>query len=73
MPLDKAALSDRAWEMLTEALTSGTMTMADGTRLQLRPTDMVAITKWLASLDATKKRKVIDLPEDLRQLLSPSP
>jgi hypothetical protein len=66
---DKAALSDRAWELIAEAVESGGFTLDNGSRIGLNSHELVRIFQWLASLDATKRRKAVDLPEDLREIL----
>jgi hypothetical protein len=66
--LDKTALTDRAWELIAEAISSGSFTL-DTHRVELKSSELVTLFRWLASLDAVKRRHAIDLPEDLRDLL----
>ena len=61
--LDPPTLSDVAWDLISEAITDGRMTRADGGIIIIDPAQFVKLTQWLASL---RKRapKIVNIPED---------
>lgn len=56
-------LTDEAWVRIDEALTSGTMTLDNGTVVKLNPIDMVRLVQWLASRKG-KQREFVAAPDD---------
>lgn len=60
---DPDELVEQAWGMITQAMTSMSMTLDDGTTIKLSPMDIVKIVQWLAQVK-TKKAKVVSNPDD---------
>lgn len=61
--VDQAALQDRAWEMVKEALDCGRMTLPTGKVYPLEADDILKLAQWLASR-AARARKLVPLPEE---------
>ena len=61
--LDPPALSDLAWNLLSEGLTHGVMTRPDLGKVVIDPAQYIKLVQWLASL---RKRapKIVNIPED---------
>lgn len=57
------ALVEQAWNMVDQAMTSMSMTLDDGTKINLSPMDIVKLVQWLAQIK-TKKSKVVSNPDD---------
>lgn len=58
-------LTDIAWDLIDEALTSGTMTLKNkpDNPIVLFPASIVEIAKWMATSKA-KKPRLVGAPED---------
>ena len=61
--VDQAALQDRAWLLVKEALDSGKMTLATGKTYPLEEDGILKLVQWLASR-AARARKLVPLPEE---------
>lgn len=64
--VDQAALQDRAWQMVAEAMNTGKMTLATGRVMALDEDGMLKLVQWLASR-AAKARKLVPLPEEFKR------
>ena len=61
--VDQAALQDRAWLLIKEALDSGKMSLPTGKTYPLGEDGLLKLVQWLASR-AARARKLVPLPEE---------
>jgi hypothetical protein len=64
LKVDPGKLTETAWEMISEALEKGSMTMPSMKTMILDPKTFVELVKWLANMN--KKRKYVSAPEDFQ-------
>lgn len=62
---DPSRLSAMAWKQIEGVLTTGILTLEDGTRRDVSARDLIGLNRWLASLKVQKERPVpiTTLPE----------
>lgn len=66
---DPDTLSEVAWKLIDEAISSSIMTLENGKQISLAPSEIVELAKWLSTSKAKKPRPV-NTPEDF--ILKPS-
>lgn len=56
-------LSEKAWKMISEGLTTGTMTLETGREITLDSVALIHLAQWLSTSKAKRPRPV-STPED---------
>ena len=67
--IDRQLLIERAWAQVEGALNTGIIVTEDGSQHALKAGELAALLRWVASLDSGKRKKAMELPEDLRKLM----
>ena len=67
--IDREALIERAWLKLEQAMDTGIIVTNDGRDHVLKPGELANVLRWVASLNTGKRRRAIDLPEEVRALV----
>jgi hypothetical protein len=68
--IDATPHTEVAWTLIAETLASGTMTLGDGSLREIETPQLVNLVKWLASLNANRKRATVALPDAFAKLVS---